>query len=267
MPKLVNLIDKPRKLIKEFFTSIQSLFWKVKINDSSYQYEFLSRAGRVLPLVGYSMIFMTLIDCAAVVFPPNFLNPEWELSTLSALSDQSWAFLIGIGFVLTGFFHGGLSQVRRIELRLIFAIRWFLLLWALLFLLALPLVLVNTNRIVGQIKTEFTRQTQASQELIGNVETNLDRVTDKNQLLQVAQTLGVPIPNADVASVGEIQATIREQLPQIKERVPKDAARGQRERFAVLFKRSARLACQLIIIIIVNTLVWFKTRRVGFLVF
>ncbi len=82
---------------------------------------------RILPLIGYFMIFMTILDFIYVVIPANFRNPEWELSVIGSLSDQSWALLIAIGFVLTGFFGNALGQVWLLEIRLLIIIRWAIL--------------------------------------------------------------------------------------------------------------------------------------------
>ena len=119
---------------------------------------------------------MTLIDFANTLIPVQLQNPEWELATLSKLSDHSWAFLIGTGFILTGFFSIALQQVRLIEVRLLMLVRWGLLLLGVLYILSLPLVFINTNRLVSRIKADFSQQIQARQELINQAEANIDTI-------------------------------------------------------------------------------------------
>jgi hypothetical protein len=242
---------------------LQNLARKTEINESMEKYNFIEEASRVLPLVGYFMILMTIIDCLSLLVPSNFRNPEWELSVISSLSDQSWAFLIGMGFILTSFFNDSPTQIRAAEIRLIYLIRWFLLIWGIALLLSILLVISNTNRISNQIKADFSRQAQSRQELIINVETNLNKIVDKNQLLQISQTLGIPINNLESLSEDEIKLRIGRQISNMKENLPKQIDRAQTGRLTSLFSKSIRLGSQLIIIAVVNTLVWLKTKTVG----
>ena len=194
------------------------------------------------------------------LFPPQLQNPEWELTTLSRLSDHSWAFLIGTGFILTGFFSIALGRVRLIEVRLLMVIRWGLLLLGIIYILSLPLVFFNTNRLVSQVKTNFTQQIQAREQVINQVEANIGTISNPNQLLQIAQTLGIPVTDPGV-SPDELKQQIQQQLPQLRQQMPEQAAKAQNEQIRSLLQRSLRTAAQLLVIAVGNSLVWFKTRK------
>ena len=236
----------------------------LRIGKYEREIEPLLDLSRVLPIVGYLMFLMTLVDFANILIPLRLQNPEWELTTIDALSNHSWALLISTGFIITGFFGINLRQVRIIELRLLMIIRWGLLSLAALYLLFLLLILTNTNRLIGQIKTNFSQQIEAREQLIGQVEQNLDAITDPNQLMQIGQTLGLSLSSSD-PSPEVIQQEIRERLPGLKIQISQQAARAEKSQIRILIKRSIRTTIQLILIIIANCLVWLQTRRLNLL--
>lgn len=218
---------------------------------------------RILPLIGYFMIIMTIFDFIYVMFPLNLKNPEWELSVIGSFSDQSWGLLIGIGFVLTGFFGNALGQVWLIEIRLLVLIRWGLLLLGIVYLLALPLVFSNTGRLVSQIETEFTQRVERQEQLISEVKANLSEISNKDQLLQLAQAIGISIPNVDSLTPAEIQQEIQQQLPKISQEIPERAKQEQDNRTKLIVKRSTKAGFQLTILAIINIWVWYKMRKLG----
>jgi len=232
----------------------------LKVDNFQNKNEPVLDLSRVLPIVGYLLIFMTLIDFANVLIPLRLQNPEWELTTLDRLSNHSWAFLMGTGFILTGFFGSALGRVHLIEVRLLMVIRWGLLLLAILYLLSLPLVFTNTNRLITQIKTNISQESQARVQLIDQVEANLGGINNPNQLLQITQTLGLPITNPN-APPEQLKQQIQQQLPQLRQQVPEQAAKAESGQVKILLKRSIRTASQLMVIILANGLVWFKTRK------
>ena len=232
----------------------------LKISDFQNKNEPVLELSRVLPIVGYLMIFMTLIDFANILIPVQLQNPEWELATLNALSDHSWAFLISTGFVITGFFSIALARVRMIEVRLLMVIRWGLLLLGISYFLSLALVFGNTNRLVSQIKTNFSQQIQAREQLLDQVDANINSIGNPNQLLQIAQTLGISLANPS-APPDQLKQQIQQQLPQLRQQLPEQAAKAQSDQIRQLTKRSIRTASQLFVIALANTLVWFKTRK------
>lgn len=241
------------------FNIFDLFFLNVDYSKRDSDIDAVLELSRVLPIVGYLLIFMTLIDFINVLTPLQLQNPEWELVTLSKLSDHSWAFLIGTGFALTGFFSIALARVRLIEVLLLRVIRWGLLLLGGIYLVSLLLVINNTNRLVSQVKTNFLQQIQAKEEIINQVEANINTIDNPSQLLQIAQTLSIPIPNPG-APPEQIQQQIQQKLPQLRQQVPEQAARAENKQIKALIQRSLRTAIQLFVIAIGNTLVWFKTR-------
>jgi hypothetical protein len=213
-------------------------------------------------MVGYLMILMNLVDTIYIIIPAQLQNPQWELNTLTTLSNHSWSFLIGTGFVITSFFSDHISRVRLIEVYFLMAIRWGLLLLAFFYLLSLPLVLANTSRLISLIKTNVSQELQTRTQLTEQVQKNLDTFTNPNQLLQIAQSLGLPL-SSSTAPPTQIKQEIQQQLPLLKTRLAKEASKSESQQIQELLKRSSRTAIQLIIISVANFLVWLKTRNIN----
>jgi hypothetical protein len=112
----------------------------------------------ILPIVGYAIVAMSFVDFVSVLFPLQLQNPDWELKTISTLVEQIWAFLIGLGFIFTRYFQENQGDIRSVELFFLKFIRWFILIMAIVLLLMIPLVLLDTHRLLsffnGQISTQ-----------------------------------------------------------------------------------------------------------------
>jgi hypothetical protein len=232
----------------------------LKVDNLKDKSEPVLELSRVLPIVGYLLITMTLIDFVNVILPMQLQNPEWELTTLDRLSSHSWSLLMGTGFILTGFFSRSLKRVRLIEVRLLMVIRWGLLLLGILYILALPLVATDTYRLRNQIKTNFGQEAQGRLQLIDQVEANLGGINNPNQLLQITQNLGLPITDPS-APPEKLKQQIQQQLPQLRQQIPTQAAQAANRQVKFLLKSSLRTASQLTLIALGNGWIWWKTRK------
>ncbi|MFM1842584.1 MAG: hypothetical protein RLZZ490_1320 [Cyanobacteriota bacterium] len=243
---------KPSKLFDQFF---------LKVGNFQNKNEPVLDLSRVLPIVGYLLIFMTLVDFANAILPLRLQNPEWELTTLDRLSNHSWSLLMGTGFILTGFFGSALGRVHLIEVRILMIIRWGLLLLGILYILSLPLVFTNTNRLMNQIKTNISQESQARLQLIDQVDANIGGINNPNQLLQITQTLGLPITNPN-APPEQLKQQIQQQLPQLRQQITERAAQAESTQVKTLIKSSLRTAIQLMVIALGNGWIWFKTHKI-----
>lgn len=114
-------------------------------------------------------------------------------------------------------------------------------------------------RLISRIETNFSQQIQAREQVINQVEANIGTISNPNQLLQIAQTLGIALTNPD-APPDQLKQQIQQQLPQLRQQLPEQGTKAQNEQIHQLIRRSIRSASQLFIIALANALVWFKTR-------
>jgi hypothetical protein len=218
---------------------------------------------RVLPLIGYFIVLMSIVDISFIVLPLQLQNPAWELATIGSLADNFWAMLIGFGFILTTFFDEDLSLVKSIEITIITILRWFLLIYGILFILTIPLVIANTNRIADFTTAKITEQSQAKETLITNLEKNLNPISNPQQLMEIGQSLGIEFNDADNLSVDELRVQLQQQLTQRKAGIKENVELAQKTETQKLWKRSVRIVIQVIIISTICILVFFKTREIG----
>ncbi|MGJ5627874.1 HpsJ-like protein, cyanoexosortase A-associated [Nostoc sp. CALU 1950] len=115
-------------------------------------------------LLGYGLLLLAFLDILEIFIPPNFMNPNWEFQTMGRLVNQVAVPLIGILFV----FSGKLAKRAKWEPRILALLSHLTLLVGLLFILLIPLGVVNTIRLynsnIEQIHADYNQKvTQANQ--------------------------------------------------------------------------------------------------------
>ena len=218
---------------------------------------------RVLPLIGYFMVLMSFVDITFILFPLQLQNPAWELTTVGSLANNFWAMLIDFGFILTTFFDEDLSLVKLIEITAITFLRWFFLFYGIFFIITIPLVFANTNRLADFAEAKITEQSTAKETLITNLENNLSSIANPQQLIQIGQSLGVDFSYSSNLSADELRNQLQEQLTQRKAALTQQTERAQKAETQKLWEQSIRTVIQVIIISTICILLFFKTREIG----
>jgi len=218
---------------------------------------------RVLPLIGYFIVLMSLIDITFIVLPLQLKNPVWELATIGSLADHFWAMLIGFGFILTTFFDEDLSLVKSIEITVITFLRWFFLFYGIFFIITAPLVLANTARVANLTEAKITEQAQAKETLITNLKNNLGPISNPQQLLEIGQGLGVDLSDAGNLSPDELRTQLQQQLTARKASLTAQSTAAQQGETRKLWGKSVRTLVQIILISTLCLLIFFKTREIG----
>ena len=121
-------------------------------------------------LVGYSILFLVLVDYLALLISAQFFDPTWELTTIGRLVETAWAPLLA--FLLI-FYRRYQDIIKPGELRLLSLLSWFALLLGIAYFLAVPLIIGNTIRInrsqqaqlISQIHNQKTQVQQYTQQL------------------------------------------------------------------------------------------------------
>ncbi|MDX1976318.1 MAG: HpsJ family protein, partial [Pseudanabaenaceae cyanobacterium bins.68] len=149
---------------------------------------FIGEQGvNLLNLVGYGMLIFGLLNYVMTVIPPQFTNPVWELQIIRRLLDQAGVPLIGFGFV----FYRPLASMRRRGLYLLRVLSWLCLVLGLVFLLMLPLAIVNTGRVSLLSQDQTNQQVKVRAEQIDQVEKAIQKGLRPNELRTLAQGLGL----------------------------------------------------------------------------
>ncbi|ERN40034.1 hypothetical protein KR51_00035220 [Rubidibacter lacunae KORDI 51-2] len=141
----------------------------------------------VLRWIGYGLLIFALLDLLTILYPPDFLNPRWELQTIGALVERVPVPLIGFGLVF-------MSDPDRRPLLERLAIQGLSLLTAILaiaYFLMVPLGIVDTVRINKQLNQETAKQ----------IETQLEQLKPFEERIQTAaggEVVGLARANQNV---------------------------------------------------------------------
>ncbi|MFM8008153.1 MAG: HpsJ family protein, partial [Dolichospermum sp.] len=109
----------------------------------------------LLPIIGYGLVIMSFIDFISVASQFQLQNFENELNSISAFTEHSWIFLIGLGLIFTRYFSENQYDIRYPEIIFQRIIRWVILLMGVAFFVAIPLVFVNTGRLLKSVNEQI----------------------------------------------------------------------------------------------------------------
>lgn len=149
------------------------------------QRQFLLLAPRTLMVVGIILIVSALLDYAILLFPPNFLDRQWQISFVTQMVDRGIIPLVGLALLFTGlwsshqvsdrpgnnFFGGSLGLPALILSTLL----------GLIFLVAAPLHINNTlqersDALSGITKEAESANTQLEESIKAQVEQEKVRI-------------------------------------------------------------------------------------------
>ena len=199
----------------------------------------LLRSISLIRWVGYGFLVLSLFDLIDILYPPDFMNPSWELQTMGQLVERVAVPLLG--FVLI--FFGERNSRDRWEIPVVSFLSWLTLLYGVIFLLLIPLGLFNTLRIDRQANQQISTQVNQVKTQINQVKTQLKTVNNpaemENLLTQINPQGGVP----EIDSFQQFEeiktrlSTVVENSDQQLTTRAKEARSNQRQN---LFKRSIK---------------------------
>ncbi|MEC4814666.1 MAG: HpsJ family protein [Scytonema sp. PMC 1069.18] len=182
--------------------------------------------------VGYGLLALAFFDIIEMLIPPNFMNPAWEFQTIGALVERVPVPLIG--FVLV--FFGERYARTKLEIPILKFLSWLTLLFGVLFILLIPLGIVNTVRLnkqsVNQITTLSTQQISKAEQL----EEQVNQATPE-QISNLFKSQGRSLEGK---SPEEAKNQLLSQVSQAKAQIKTQAQTTQSQRDVNLIKNSAK---------------------------
>lgn len=185
--------------------------------------------------VGYGLLVLSLLDIIATFTPANFLNPVWELQTIGALVERVPVPLLGLALI---FFGEDYDRADKEDLILKF-LSWLCLLLALVFLLMIPLGIVNTVKINNQNTQQITQQAGQQLSQLKQVEDRLNKGTpeDLKNLANELTRLGV---QANTQNPDELKKQILSRIDPAKQQLENQSKTVQSNQRLVLLKNSVK---------------------------
>ena len=155
---------------------------------------------------GYCSLLFFLLDFSTIVLPPKFTDPAWELNVYGQVVERVPLLLLSFPLIFLGEYSAR-AKWERISTKII---SWLSIAVAIVFLLAVPLGIVNTFRVQGlrqeELITNVARQNAPAQAVA-------DRLTNAKTDAEVRNVLRLlnPQQQAAIARISKPQE-IKEQL-------------------------------------------------------
>jgi hypothetical protein len=218
--------------VKNFRNFFSRVNWRGMLSDTS------DLTG-LLPIIGYGIVIMSFVDFIYVVFPPQLQNPEWELNTISRLTEHCWVFLIGLGLIFTRYFSENQYDIRFLEIVFLRFIRWVILLMGIAFFALIPLVFLDTQRVLKSVNEQISQQKNGSIEQITQIEKRLASGVSGEQLKLFARNINLSPEDLNLPTP-ELKNVIQKNLASTKNRISQQAIQTERSQWKTRWKSSSR---------------------------
>lgn len=207
----------------------------------------------ILNWLGYILLFASCVDYFLIFYPPQLTNPNWELQTFSRMVDNAWILLISLILI----FLPTRTRIRRFEVNFLGFLRWMAFLGGVLFILLIPLGLINTQRIDQQTAEQLGLQQQARQEQLNNLG---EAIRTQDIPLEQLQQLGSAVGIEESGNREAIKEGILTQIEQEKAQLREQVATAKAERFQQLIRRMVRTNVGALLIGVFLVRLWWETR-------
>jgi ABC-type multidrug transport system fused ATPase/permease subunit len=138
---------------------------------------FQSTLGIIRP-AGYALLIFFLMDLADTLSPLDLMNPVWEFQTIGTLVEQVPIPLIALVMI----FFGGKNRRGRVELLLVRVLSVMVLLAGVIYLLFIPVAILDAVRIDKQNQSEINSQVQQQLERLQPVKAQLEQANTEQEL-------------------------------------------------------------------------------------
>ena len=140
-------------------------------------------------------------------------------------------------------------------------IRWIVLGLALLFILSIPLVVLDTVRIYRTLPQQVATADAAQLVQIQQIEAQLDRTVDPKIVRAIGQSIGLEPQNLEAVPLPELKTTIQNQLTAAQSSITARVTAAQQQQSKQLIKSSIRTLYAGLIISFTFIMIWSKTGK------
>ena len=134
-----------------------------------------NQAFKFIHLFGYVILIFMVIDYAALLFPPQFFNPNWELNTIGRIIESVYVTLLGFMLV---FFRPEKQSIKRSELRILSLFSWLALFLGIICFLFAPLLISNSLRINSSNQTKINLQLTNQRQQVEQVKLQVNNLNE-----------------------------------------------------------------------------------------
>ena len=161
----------------------------------------LLRSIHLVRWVGYGFLVLSFFDLIDILYPPDLMNPSWELQTIGQLVERVAVPLLA--FILI--FFGERNSRDRWEIPVLNLLSWLTLLYGIIFLLLIPLGLFNTLRIDRQANQQLSTQANQVQTQIQQVQEELKTVNSPADMEDLLSRINPQVRTPEIESFQQFE--------------------------------------------------------------
>ncbi|MEM9272909.1 MAG: HpsJ family protein [Cyanobacteria bacterium P01_F01_bin.143] len=214
------------------------------------------KSTKIINLVGYVILLLTLLDYAFLLFPSNFFEPSWIYNIAGHLVENVWAFLLG--FLLI-FYRRNQELIRPREFTFLSFISWVTLAIGIIYFLITPLIIGNAFRINRSQQAQAKIQIEQQKNQVEQYSKQLNRVSSE-QLNNLFQNYQQQNPNQEITSVQKLKDNLLIEVKQKQEIASNKLQTKARKQKLNLLKTTIKLSIGAIISSISFLLIWKYTK-------
>ncbi|MBD1858304.1 MULTISPECIES: HpsJ-like protein, cyanoexosortase A-associated [Leptolyngbya] len=157
-----------------------------------------SSAGKAiagLRIVGYGILVLCVFDLVDLLYPFQVFNSDWEFNTVGNLVERVGFPLVGFGLI----FLGEETSRHKVERFALKPLSWALLIYAIVYLLLVPLTVSSGWRIYNQNNAKLVNQlaqqrdrTKAAQEQLGKLSDEQVKALVQRSTIGSVENFNVP---------------------------------------------------------------------------
>lgn len=211
---------------------------------------------QVMRMIGYGLLALATIDLIYIIVPPEFTKPIWEYQTMGDMVRLIPVPMLAFMLV----FYGETTGRKRFERPLVFAFSWSTLVFGVVFLLMIPLTVVNTLRIAQYNNDQINIQVQQQKLRLDNTRNQIQGASpdDLEKLIprpSEEQAQNPNIPKTRSAA----KAKVLTNLEKAQSMADEEADKARKNVEQNLYKNSFKLVTEALIGSTLFFYTWFVT--------
>lgn len=219
-----------------------------------FSYTIKDKSGflSLLNWFGYLLLLISTLDYVLILYPPDLLNPNWEMQAFTQMVNQAWLILLALLLI----FLPNNRELWYLEIIVLRNLRKLVLLSGALFILLIPLGLLNTQRIHQQ-NVSIIQEKIARQEQLTNLEQTLKtQEIPAPQLQRIRQSLELKTTSQS----GKIKEVLIQTIKQRQEKLKAEIKQNKSDRFRELIRNLLRTHLGALLIGVFLIRLWWETR-------
>ena len=213
----------------------------------------------ILRSLGYCLLFLFLLDFAALLAPPKFTNANWELNLFGQVIERIPLLLLCFPLI----FFGESSERKKWEKLGTKVVSWLTLVIAVTLILGIPLTVINTFRVQGLQQADLianvTKQTAPIQE----VSDRLSKAESDSEIRDVLKVLN-PQQKSSIDQIPDPKEVKKKLLDEMTNAITKSQADLETQKIKIslyLWKNSVKWIIAAIVSAIFLLYVWKQSKH------